>query len=579
MRRLSSRFLLLLPLFISSLFAQQSVTPAPIEPAQLPARTAFYLIWRGSPASDVRHANALMSLWDDPDIAPIRNSFIESTVSNANKQKDKPAITRDELNQYASLLDNSFVLGYLPRPAGQPAPKPSSSLNPAPAWSGIFLVYDRTGKEAILSRAVLRMRASKADIPKLTNVTVAGVPALKIEQKSSTNYWAETGKFAVAAGELSVLEDILNRLAGKSSATGLADSSAFQEARPILAGGILEFFINVSQLSELVADSAGTNPQLKGLVKALSLDSLHSVAGHLSLEGPRTRVQGAVLGDTRPGSLFDLWADGKANPGALSLLSVSTVSFHESDINLPGIYKVLKQAFTQGPNNSAQIVSTLESAAQTRLDMPLPDALALATGEISSIQNSPTLDNFQQIRILGIRNKPEAMKLLHTILGEKITSERDEGTTTFMKISLGGTQSASGIARWNFYHLAMTPDFLLGAFKNDPLRAVLVQQSAAVKGEPPQNILKARNQFPEKLNGFSYFDFQKIDWPGLKARWQAEAATAAAKSKATDSTITGKNLSDWLLDVNPEVFPRHLHTMTGASWKDGKGLHFDEWID
>ena len=138
------------PAFISSLFAQIRHAGS-YQLAQLPARTAFYLIWRGSPASDLRHANALMSLWDDPDIAPIRNSFIESTVSNANKQKDKPAITRDELNQYASLLDNSFVLGYLPRPAGQPAPKPSSSPNLAPAWSGIFLVYDRTGKEAILS--------------------------------------------------------------------------------------------------------------------------------------------------------------------------------------------------------------------------------------------------------------------------------------------------------------------------------------------------------------------------------------------------------------------------------------------
>ncbi len=32
--------------------------------------------------------------------------------------------------------------------------------------------------------------------------------------------------------------------------------------------------------------------------------------------------------------------------------------------------------------------------------MPLPDALGLITGEISSIQNSPTLDSSQQIRLL-----------------------------------------------------------------------------------------------------------------------------------------------------------------------------------
>lgn len=579
MRFLPSRYLFLFLLFVYPVFSQQSLAPAPMEPTQLPARTAFYTIWRGAPRGDVRHANALMSLWDDPDSAPLRNSLLESMLSDAKKQKDKPALTREELTDYASLLDNSFVLGYLPRPADQPAPKSAAPGTPVPAWNGVFFVYDRSGKEAILSKAVLRMRGSEADIPKLTNLTLAGVPALKIERKSTTTYWAETGKFAVSANELPVFEEILNRLAGKSKANVLSDSPTYQEAKPLLSGGILEFFLNVSQLTNLAVDYPGVNPQIMGFVKGIKLDSIHSIAGHLSLDGPRTRVQGAILGDTRAGSLFDLWADGKANPGALAFITATTVSLNESDINFLGIYKVVKQAFTQGPNNSTQLVDSLESAAATRLGMPLPDALALSTGEISSIQNSPTLDDSQQIRILGIRSKPEAMKLLRTLMGEKITSDRTEGTTTYMKISLGGSQGSTGVAQWNFYHLAMTPDFLFGATRNETLRTLLAQPTAVSDSGAAKTILAARNRFPENLNGFSYFDFQKIDWPAMKSKWQAEASAAAAKAKTADAASTSKKLSDWLANVNPEVFPRHLHTMTGASWKDANGLHFDEWMD
>jgi hypothetical protein len=567
--------------FAHPLFSQQSVAPAPLEPDQLPARTAFYLIWRGAPSAEVRHANATMSLWDDPDSAPLRDSLVEAMLSDAKKQKDKPALNREELNQYASLLDNSFVLGYLPRPAGLSAPKPATPAGPAtpaPAWNGVFFVYDRTGKEAILSKAVLSMRGSKAEIPELTNLTIAGVPALKIERKNTSTYWTETGKYAVSAGELSVFEEILKRVVAKSRANSLADSPAFQEAKPLLAGGLVEFFLNIPLLTDFAADSATTNPQVKGLLKSLKLESIHSLAGHLSLEGSRTRVQGAILGDTRPGSLFDIWSDGKANPEAMAFLSPNTVSLNESDINFLGIYEVLKQALSRGPSNSAPMVDSLESAAQTRIGMPLPDALALTTGEIASLQNSPTLDDSQQIHIIGIRNKPEAIKLLRTVMAEKITSERNEGTTTFMKISLGGKQGSAGTAQWNFYHLAMTPNFLLGAPKSETLRAVLAQSSTGTDSAA-RSILASRNQFPEKLNGFSYFDFQKVDWPAMKNKWMAEARAAVAKAKTTNEADTSKKLSDWLANVNPEVFPRHLHTMTGASWKDAKGLHFDEWMD
>ena len=585
-------FLLLNLLFLlsSPLIAQQSSIS--LDPALLPGRTIFYLAWHGTPSPDVRHANDVMSLWDDPDSAQLRNSFIQAMLSDTKAQNSKSPLTKEELNDYASLLDNSFILGYLPRPPELPAPKapPTTPVKtiPAtstpPAWNGIFFVYDRTGKEAILSKAVLRIRGSETDTPKLSNLIVAGVPALKVEHKNSVTYWTETGRYAVSASELPVFEEILRRLAGTLHGPSLAESPAYLEAKPLLSGGIVEVFLRTSQISDLASESATSNPQIKALVKNLKLDSLHLLAGHLSLEGAKTRVQGAILGDTSAGTLFDVWADGKANPDSWSFLSADTVSYNTSEINFSGIYKVLKQAFSQGPSGSPQAVDALESAAQTRLGMSLTDALSLTTGEVSSIQNNPSLDDSQQIRILGIHNKPEAMRLLRTIEGDKITSEHTDGTTTYMKVSLGGTQGSAGVAQWNFYHLAMTPDFFLGASKSDPVHALIAQLAVNSDASVPKDILAARSTFPDKLNGFSYFDFQKVDWPAARDKWIAEAKTAAAKTTTKDQANSGntensKKLSDWLATVNPEVFPRHLHRMTGASWKDAKGVHFEEWIE
>lgn len=528
----------------------------------------------------MRHTNALFSFWDDPDSAPLRSGIVDLLMSDANKQRDKPTLTREELAEYASLLDNPFVLGYVGKPDDLAAVK--TPATGAAAWKGMFFVYDRTGKEALLTKAVLRIRSSETEVPKLTEVTVAGVTTLKIERKSGVAYWVETGKFAVGADERSVLELVLNRLNGKDAEPSVTDSAAYQEAKPLLGAGILEFFFRVPDLKKLIGTESATTASAKQaatMVQALKLESIHSVAGHITLEGAKTRLQGAVLGETAQGSLFDIWAEGQTTPASITLLSPRTVSYHESQINFLGIYTVLRNTLLQGGQNSGQFVAPLESAAQTRLGMPIPDALGLTTGEIASVVNSPTLDDNQQVRVLGINDKPQALKLLRTLTGDQITSERNEGTTTYVKISLHGGQSSAGVAQWNFYHLAMTPNLLLGASKIEPLRAALAHQNELDGPRTlPQDLLPVRGQFPEKLNGFSYFDFQKVDWPGMKTRWMAEANKAASAAKTPEAAASQKKLSDWLTTMNPEVFPRHLHTLIGASWKDAKGVHFEEWM-
>ena len=91
-------------------------TQVPLEPAQMPARTTFYVIWRGTPAGDARGANSLLALWDDPDLAPLRADALQNMQSSSAKDPSKPQLSREEIEQTSSLLENSFVLGYLRNP-------------------------------------------------------------------------------------------------------------------------------------------------------------------------------------------------------------------------------------------------------------------------------------------------------------------------------------------------------------------------------------------------------------------------------------------------------------------------------
>jgi hypothetical protein len=573
---------LLCPVFV--LAAVFSALPAglaaqaPLEPAQLPARTIFYMIWRGTPATDARRSNALMSLWDDPDFAPARAAMLDALMSDTKKQADKPGLSREEVAEYATLLDNPFTIAYLPRPEGAAPKTPAPGAAAPPAWNGMFLVYDRSGKEALLSKAVLRIRASGTDIPKLTELTVAGVPSLKLERKSGTTYWAETGKYAVSASEPSVFEEVLKRISTKPSGSSLADSDAYHEAKPLLTGGLIEFFLRVPQVKDITGDSQSTSPQLAAFWKSFRLDAIHVFAGHISLEGARTRLQGGVLGDTAEGSLFDIWAAGQNQPESLALLTPDTVYYNESQLSLLGIYNTIKRALTQPGANSAAIATTVENSVQTRIGMPLPDAFALTSGEFGTLQTSPVLDPDKKIVFAGIRNKPDALKLMRTIFSDQLTSEHNEGDVTYLKISLKGSQGTKGVAQWKFYHLAMTPNLLLGADKSETLHTTVAQLPAG-GASLPANFKAARAQFPEKLNGFTYFDLQKLDWPALKERMADQATKTAAAAKTTDADQKAKQFNGWLSNVNPAVFPRHLHSMTGASWKDATGVHFDEWVD
>jgi hypothetical protein len=587
MKALNLRYLLVLAAACLVLGTRPASAQAPLEPAQMPPRAIFYLIWRGAPAPEVRKANSLLALWDDPDFAPVRSALAAGIISSSEEKSAKDKLTAEEIQEYASLLENAFTLGYLGEPKKHTDSNSAASAEAkAPTWNGMFFVYDRTGKEAVIAKAILRLRAQEKDAPKISQVTIAGVSVLKSEGKNGATYWADHNKFVISAGERSVMEELLGRLDGKSStSTTLAQSAAYQEAQPIVGSGVLEFFVRIPDLRELASGSKAGEFKVQPLLDAVRLDAVHSISAHVTLEGAKTHVQAAILGDAAPGTPFDIWSSGQPAPASLALVPADAVSYNATSLNFAGIYDTVKRvaraAFPQGQQGNADLIDSL---AQARIGMPLPDALALLTGEFASMQTSPSLDTAKQVYFFGIRKKPETLKLMRTLFSDRLSSERNEGDATFLKISLGGNEGSAGVAQWNFFNLAVTPDMIIGASRTETLREVLAYRTkgSAVSGltSVPQ-FQAGRANYPENLSGISYFDFQKLDWQGAKDHWLAEAKkSSAAKSAATTKNPAASTTvaPDWLSQWNPQVFARHLHYSSSVSWKDAKGIHWDQWL-
>jgi hypothetical protein len=553
-----------------------------LDPGTLPKATAFYVAWHGTPSGDARKANSLLALWDDPGFAPVRAAIFESMLQgSAASQKAAPALTREELSEYASLLDNEFVVGYIENPNAMKATVSATGAQPRP-WNGMFLVYDREGKETTIAKLLLRARASEKTSSKMSTTTIAGIPVLKVEGATSTTYWAEEGKYAISTCEPKVFEQIVGWTKHSTNeAEALGKTVAYREAVNLLQGGVLEFFVHFPSIEKTNWDTSAGGFRLRPLLQSLKLEAVHVIAGHLVLDGARTRTQGAILGDVKPGTLFDLWDEGTTTPVSWQFINSNTVSYQESRVNFQGIYGLIKHALqataSAGQSNPMDF---LETAVSTRLGMPVTAALEQFSGEMASLQSSPALDPRKQVYVFGIQHKLQVLKVLRGALAERVASERIEGDITFVKISQGGIASSAGTAAWNYYHLGVAGDVIVASNRSESVRETLAlrKTSATENNRMPQAWQAARAQFPAKLTGINFVDFQKIDWAAAKERWTTEnhkPPTTARPSAPTESSAFSKALQD----LDPQVFSRHLHLSAGAGWKDAQGMHFDGWIE
>jgi hypothetical protein len=439
-------------------------------------------------------------------------------------------------------------------------------------------VYDRSGKEAELAKLVVRPGMSEKNPPKVSTTTIAGIPAMKLERASGTSYWVEDGKYAYSTSEPAVLEQIVAWTKHASpQASWLSKTSAYQEAGSSIHGGVVEFF--ASRI--LPPDASAGGFRLSAMLQNLRLDAVHAIGGKLTLEGARTRLQGAVLGNTSAGTPFDIWGDGVSEPASLQLAGENAVSFQSTRINLLGILGLLRRAIAAASGAKQQgAPDLLEQAAETRLGMSLTDALGSFSGEFASVQSNAAFDPERQLYFVGIRRKPEVLKLLRAALEERLSGERSEGDTTFFRVSEGGIQSEKGTAAWKYLHVAVTPDAILVSGKSEMLREALARQKSqsTVPSRLPQTWQTARAEFPKTVNGLSFIDLQKFDWTAIRNRWDADIKKNHAQTP-TKSAPKASPFETALQNLDPRVLQRHLHLSANASWKDAQGMHFDGWIE
>jgi hypothetical protein len=586
MKVLSRRILLPIAAVLCICMPNAARAQAPLEPAQMSPRTMFYLIWRGVPSPDVRKVNSLFALWNDADFAPVRSAMAAGIMGSSEEKSAQPKITPAQFQEFAGLLENSFTAGYVSAPVRRNLSNGAAVTDAkTPAWNGLFFVYDRTGKEMLLTKAILLMRASAKEPQQISQVNIGDVQVIKSEGKSGTSYWVEHGKYAVLAGERSVMEDLLSRLDGKApGVASLGQSAAYREAQANLGSGLMEFFLRIPDLKNFADDVKAGGLQARPLLDAARLDAVHSLSGQMTFEGAKTHVQAAILGDAVPGTLFDIWSAGQPSPASLAFVPAEAISYTSAQLNLQGIYDTVKRvaraAFPQTQQGNVDLVDTI---AQQRLGMPVPEALGLFTGEFASMQTSPSMDTAKQVYCFGIRKKPETLRLVRTVFSEQITSERNEGDVTFLKISVGGKQSGAGTAAWNFFNVAVTQDMILGSTRAEILREVLANHAqasatAGLAGVPQFQAGRAR--FPGNLSGLGYFDFQKVDWQAAKDRWMQDVKkSAVAKTVSASKEGVQSIAPDWLGQMNLQVISRHLHYSSSVSWKDAKGIHWDQWVE
>jgi len=118
----------------------------------------------------------------------------------------------------------------------------------------------------------------------------------------------------------------------------------------------------------------------------------------------------------------------------------------------------------------------------------------------------------------------------------------------------------------------------------ETLREALARRNGGTGGAGLASVPQfaaGRQQFPEKVIGLSYFDFQKVDWAAARDRWVAESKkSSVVKSMNSSAQSTAvANANEWLMQMNPQVIARHLHRSLSVSWKDSKGIHWDQWVE
>jgi len=601
-------------LLLCVLLALPAAAQSPRLDDSLPPTTQFYLYWHGQAALEpVRGSNSLLRLWNDTEFVSAREALL------ADMMRTPPGGTPGFLTREMAftLLESPILVGSVSFPSMVPAPAASSAAakNKAVQPEGFFLIYDATGKLALVQAAMQGTASPTAQVKALTAGTLAYESVTeksrvtekdKTEEGEKTYYRALNGNYYVQADRRDVLEDLLKRLAPGAAKppSSLGQSLEFQKARRVMGErSALDIFFRFRGMVQEITSQA-KDPTGSAITRSLRLEQLHCFAAGITFDAQATRMTGAILGDTAPGGLFDLASASTTSFATLGLVPSNAHSYGVNRFDFVALYNIAQRAFASASTDTSML-DAVEQGMEKQLGMSLLDALKLFTGEFGWFATENSVDFETNYYAVGIRKQADVVYLLRLILGSNITNESQEGSATFFSLTSSFADRKTGAARKRFYYMAVTPTMVLVAPRKALLREVIARTDAkpdssgasAVSGALLAADVKfqaARARLPQQLSGFSYMDFQRYPWEAMirvleesgAAATAGQSSSSAGKSATAAQSADGKAAAsspalrlDWRRFMNPAMLRRHLRAGASGWWKDAEGLYFDGYIE
>jgi hypothetical protein len=551
------------------LFGQALTIPERVSPD-----TLYYMQWCGlASLSDAQRKNHLLLLLQDPDFAPLWKLAADKLHQGLNKENTYSA---PELADMISLLDNPAAFGVVTNSVPAKTSVPSS----APSLFGVFAVYDASGKVDLVQRLRALAKSAGSGAPVVTTYDFNGTLVEAQTSGKSASYSARVSHYFLFASEKQIIEDLITRFQGAAKPdSSLAELPEYKAVRKYSSSDVaIEFFAHVPNLDKLISPEQKGKPAAR-LIHSLHLDKIHVAGGSMSFAGEATRIQGAVLGEASPGSLFEVAGPSGAVFQAQPIVGSSPI-FSFSRMNFVALYELIHGAVLGTlTEQQASNVTTAEAMAQNFLGMSIRDVFALFTGEFASTTSYAEDGSSLHMFVLTIQKPDDVLRVLRAVAASMIVAEDTSGGTTYLDLSFPYQDPATHTERRKFYYVAVTPQMVLTAPQKAMLRQAVDRLSSEPAAAPASGILRSaeylrmRSLLPEKLSGLSAADIAAIPWSKMIPGLTGQVAHATMQSQGSNP----RDLS-WLQGIKPDVFPRHIHITVSGWWKDSNGIYFDSYI-
>lgn len=542
---------------------------------RLSSDTFYYMEWRGMAViANAEKKNHVLQLFEDPDFMPVRQALTKSFQTSMAKQGSKT--TPPEISDLLSLLDNSVVMGF----SLSSAPPKASDSGSVQPQVGFFIVYDATGKTALIERLKAANKETGTEVPTVMNYDFGGTSVEVKTTGNNASYTARAAQYYIFADQKEAIEDLITRFRpAEKPAKSVTQLPEYKEIQSYIGpDAALEFFARVPDLSMLVPPEQKDNPFLV-FARNVHVDKVHVFGGGVSFAGDAMRFRGAILGEATPETLFDIGGTSKKVLETQSVVGPGPI-FTISTFDLAATYQLIRGALTGAltPKQSGNVMM-VEGLAQGFLGMSLSDALGLFTGEFASEISFSEDGSMQRLFAVTIQKQQDVLRVLRAALEKVTVAEETSGGTTFLDVSYPSHDPVTGADKRNFYYAAVTPKMILVAPHKAMLREAIERMNSKPGEAPPKTILsnpefaRMRSLLPEKLSGIEGADFERVPWDKIVPNLAMQASNAAKEASDPNAPQV-----DWQKLIKLDIFSRHLHLFIGAWWKDSNGAYFDSYL-